>query len=140
MVVTGPNAADRMEKLGTMAKRASEMFESIRLRDELVNELLERWANLEGQNPNADKFFVPNRLESAVRRFIKLLSVEEVSESMEIAFEKLGHKRPYSIFKYFCGICWKKLKYKKEGICTSKSSSEFSTHPLPETDDFATSS
>lgn len=44
----------------------------------------------------------------SVKKFIKILGVEEVIESMEKA--GISCRNDYWVFKYFCGICWNKIK------------------------------
>ena len=44
----------------------------------------------------------------SIERFIEKLGYHEVLDAMEIASEKVRNKN-YA-FKYFCGICWTKIK------------------------------
>lgn len=46
----------------------------------------------------------------SVKNFIDKLDFYEVLESMEIAVSKCNGE--YKAWKYFCGICWTKIKYK----------------------------
>jgi hypothetical protein len=48
-----------------------------------------------------------NRLAS-IRMFLQRLNYYEVLEAMEIATDK--HYNKGSVFRYFCGICWRKIK------------------------------
>jgi DNA-directed RNA polymerase subunit RPC12/RpoP len=49
-----------------------------------------------------------------ISRFVEKLGVHEVVEAMEIAVDKFAgrdeRQRLDNTFKYFCGICWKKLR------------------------------
>lgn len=45
----------------------------------------------------------------SLRHFLKLLTVEEMSEAMQIAMRKLHDRKAPEIFKYFCGVCHKKI-------------------------------
>lgn len=45
----------------------------------------------------------------SVRKFFELLPEHEVTDSMEIALNKFSDKPPLAA-KYFCGICWNKIK------------------------------
>ncbi len=45
----------------------------------------------------------------SVRKFFELLPEYEVIDSMEIALNKFSDK-PQLAAKYFCGICWNKIK------------------------------
>lgn len=48
----------------------------------------------------------------SVKTFLKSLPLETVKEAMEIACSTL-HSNPTNALKYFCGICWKKIREKK---------------------------
>ena len=57
---------------------------------------------------------IPKQNFTAIKNFIQKLGYDEVIEASEIAIGKL----PYSYspsFKYFCGICWSKLRELTEG-------------------------
>lgn len=45
---------------------------------------------------------------ASIRRFLDQLNYHEVMDAMEIAAERFYSK--HSVFSYFCGICWKKIK------------------------------
>lgn len=51
---------------------------------------------------------------NSLRMFIDKLGFDEVRDSMEIALAK-GFYSNAKTFKYFCGICWNKLR-KQEGV------------------------
>jgi hypothetical protein len=44
---------------------------------------------------------------NSIRKFLKSLPLEEVIEAMEKACSKMSKEHA---FKYFCGICWNKIK------------------------------
>jgi len=50
---------------------------------------------------------------SSIRMFLDRIDVFEVRESMELAVERKQYAHP--AFKYFCGICWNKIK-NAEGV------------------------
>jgi len=54
-----------------------------------------------------DEDILRTRLAS-IRSFLERLDYHEVIESMEIATSKFYSKT--TAFKYFCGICWRKIK------------------------------
>lgn len=60
----------------------------------------------------ADEDILRTRLAS-IRTFLERLDYYEVLEAMEIATNKMYSKGP--AFKYFCGICWRKIKGPGEG-------------------------
>lgn len=51
---------------------------------------------------------------SSIRRFLDDLHVSEVIEAAEIARTKWSYKTN-NTFKYFCGICWKKIRDRGNG-------------------------
>lgn len=51
----------------------------------------------------------------SVRRFIEVLGVMEVGDAMIVAGQRWG-VNDERIFKYFCGVCWNKIRGLKGGI------------------------
>ncbi len=45
----------------------------------------------------------------SIKRFVKELGADEVIDAMEMAIARQPNKE-YMCFKYFCGICWRKIK------------------------------
>jgi len=58
-----------------------------------------------------ERSFTDNFKNSTVKSFIKKLGVEEVLEAIYISCSKQFY-RVEDVTKYFCGICWKKIKKK----------------------------
>jgi hypothetical protein len=54
-----------------------------------------------------DDSILRSRLAS-IRTFLDQLDYYEVQEAMELATEKMYSRNP--AFKYFCGVCWNKIK------------------------------
>jgi len=77
---------------------------------EWVEVILERWAVLTGQNPDSDEWSFYWELEPAVRKFVKLLAAEEIIEAAQIAFGRYPNATQSYQFKFFCGICWRKIR------------------------------
>ena len=50
----------------------------------------------------------------SLKNFLKQLPFEEVKEAMEIAVNNVPD-RAYDCTKYFCGICWNKIRGQKNG-------------------------
>lgn len=57
----------------------------------------------------ADSFKV-----GSLKRFLSFLPKEEIVEALNIAISHFQNDSD-RVIKYFCGICWKKIKNKKEG-------------------------
>jgi len=49
-----------------------------------------------------------NNFKKTIRTFLKKMSLFEVKDAMDIACERISD--PDSAAKYFCGICWNKIK------------------------------
>lgn len=58
--------------------------------------------------------FTP-KFKNSVRKFLELMPSVVVTESMEIAANRVGHKGVESVTKYFCGICWKTIRDSRGG-------------------------
>lgn len=50
----------------------------------------------------------------SVKQFIERLGVYPCIEAMEISCNRWAHQ-DYKIFRYFCGICWSKIREKNDG-------------------------
>lgn len=46
----------------------------------------------------------------SVRKFVELLGVCEVVECLRIARSSRAGSEPDSCFRYFCGVCWRRIK------------------------------
>jgi len=60
-------------------------------------------------NPEYSKK-VDRAIFTSVKNFISKLGYFEVLEAMEIAVSNKSIHREHMVFKYFCGICWNKIK------------------------------
>jgi len=57
--------------------------------------------------------FSDNFRNVSLKGFVKALPLNEVAEAIEIACTKTKHSE--GSIKYFCGICWKKIRNKEAG-------------------------
>lgn len=91
--------AERMEQLKAFEelKKAKKRYENRQIKavEKIFSECFE------------DYHFSKNFKES-VRKFLKELPPSEVRESMDIACARMVE--PERAIKYFCGICWQKIK------------------------------
>lgn len=46
----------------------------------------------------------------SIRRFVDRLGLDECLDAMHIALNKRGLYAEYKVFRYFCGICWRKIR------------------------------
>lgn len=58
---------------------------------------------------NVPGFTPTEKARVSIRRFIQILGVHEVMDSMEATFSRFDVKTN-NAFKYFCGICWRKIR------------------------------
>lgn len=71
------------------------------------------WAEKEGQD--GDTYYSDPRTEAALRNFCGRLPPAEIEEAIHIAFDRFPRgKSEYWRFKFFCGVCWRKIKNPKE--------------------------
>lgn len=66
------------------------------------------WRVAEELQPGASEGYSRDRL-SGIRRFVELLGVHEVLEAVDIANGRFSLGSAQA-FRYFCGICWRKIR------------------------------
>jgi hypothetical protein len=82
----------------------------------LANDMLATWNEQAGNTPDGFDYQANNREYLATfKRFMARLPAADVYEAIDIAMSKKppGYSDKYT-FKYFCGVCWNKIK-KREG-------------------------
>lgn len=62
----------------------------------------------------ADSF--DKRKFTSIQMFLRRLPLGEVIEAAELAVERKGANALHTQFKYFCGVCWNKIKRQEEGF------------------------
>lgn len=109
-----PTVAERMEREREIAEQFDKYnkFLSSRRRRETadINEIGRFWFNQFSEEK--DKFvFGPARIAS-IRTFLKRLPKTVILDAMERACAKIPASLSYDdkAFRYFCGICWGKIK------------------------------
>lgn len=99
---------ERREKLDQLRAYAEVVREEEELATAQTDQAAILWATLEGQPADADSWMLDASFEGAVRRFLKKLSLDEVLEAVHLTFSK--QLPEYRRFRYFCGVCWTKIK------------------------------
>lgn len=68
------------------------------------------WYNLFKQEKDAFCFGLGRT--PTIKTFLKSLNKYEIMDAMEISVSRIGasEESDYKAFKYFCGICWRKIK------------------------------
>jgi len=104
-VVPSHDHAEKLAQLQAMAQKHVDT--KLREQDE-VSFILKFWINLDGHEPNYA--ITTRKRDEAIRRFLKDLSSEQIMDSLAITYENLSDRCEFSTFKYFCGVCWRKIK------------------------------
>lgn len=101
------------QSMSDKAKEVAEREEQIRgyndimqLRRDRVEQ--EAWDIAEELQPGATAGYPRDKIIS-IKAFLKRLPFDEVLEAAEIARAKMPYNNN-TMFRYFCGICWKKIK------------------------------
>lgn len=71
------------------------------------------WHNKLSHKPeDRDRFIFAHERADSVRQFLASLCEAEVLEAMDIAHGRFPAdlQRDYKTWKYFCGVCWRKIK------------------------------
>lgn len=69
----------------------------------------EKWRVAEILEPGCSENGTRRDWLSAISRFIERLGVHEVMDSADIAVSRFPYSK-YKAFRYFCGVCWRKIK------------------------------
>lgn len=95
---------EKLEQLKAMAQLCCDEREQTEKEVEFLSDVWIKMSEL------PEDYFVPKQTETAFRTFLKRLPLSEVADAIEVAFNKVQHKSDYAIFKFFCGVCWRKIK------------------------------
>lgn len=102
------------EKASDVAEREAQIagYTEIMLQS---RERLERetWIVVDVLSPGASENGFPNSKFNSVKRFVSSLGVVETLEAAEITRAKF-YRHSTASFKYFCGVCWSKLRARDE--------------------------
>jgi hypothetical protein len=109
----------KLPSIQSVAEHEKEKFEQLSAYNDWLMEKAEceakwfrvvsdKWIELEGEDPR--KYVIAGKRAAAVRRFLKHLSLEEIIDALEVAVSRMGDKHPVTLFKYFCGVCWRKIE------------------------------
>ncbi len=85
------------------------LAERARMREEWLREISDAWITLDGQDPN--EWRISGQRESTVRVFLDRLPAQEIIDALHIAAARHpGCSNETHFFKYFCGVCWNKIR------------------------------
>ncbi len=104
---------ERKERLAQIEEMNQFLVAERKAQEKLVDELGVYWCNaLFAKGPEAGKYtFNPEQTRS-VLLFMKRLSLEEIYHAMDVAIHKFSWsgRQDYKPFRYFCGVCWSKIR------------------------------
>ena len=105
--------AEQIEKRKQIEERNKYLMSIREREDEDIAEVGRYWHNL--YKDEIDGWVFGTARKPAVRLFLTILSKVDVLEAMDLAHSKVPvrYDRDDQTYKYFCGICWNKIKAKK---------------------------
>lgn len=106
--VAGENRSEEVARYAEELRKEAERIE------DLEYCLARHWYEREGGDLSVETWYVDARLSDALRMFIKRLESKEILDAMEIAFGRMGGASDHKRFRYFCGVCWQKIREKQE--------------------------
>lgn len=79
------------------------------------------WCDLKPGRPPSEKgrWMVSDDRLRSIKRFLEYLPEVEIYEAIDIAhtrIEPVGYRGDEKTWKYFCGVCWSKIKQKKGSL------------------------
>ncbi len=90
-------------------EQAREYHKYVGIREQRINEEIDMVLHILQSIERGGIYKLGNNKErQSIKTFLKQLSFDEVFEAAEIAISR-QHTQWYA-FKYFCGICWRKIK------------------------------
>lgn len=99
-------ALDQLEAYNAIVMAEREQLE------EAHNRVLNHWFIEGGKSSD---FFIEDGFMRSVRMFLRRLPEDEVIDAIDIAYSRrpLSSNHEYVTFKYFCGVCWNKIRDEK---------------------------
>lgn len=99
------NTEAELKHLQTVSQSSIEQQKHI---DALFETVSDHWIRREGEDPA--KSILYGKFETTVRYFLQHLPPTEVLKAVDLAFERVGHANPFTVLRYFAGICWNKIR------------------------------
>jgi len=108
-----PALENNLEVLKEKEKQLKEYLKTIK-KIELIKQKMFIEVIIIFEKEFKDKTINESFINSTINKFVNKIGLQEVKEAMNIACSRHGYD-PESVLKYFCGICWKKIRKKDEG-------------------------
>jgi hypothetical protein len=101
------------ERLAQITKY-NEWLAEIRIKKQAWLDAVSRhWIALDGCDPQ--KFRIAGEREQAVKMFLDRLPAEQIINALEITYSRPFLTSERSILKYFCSVCWHKIRGESYG-------------------------
>lgn len=94
-------AKERLAQMRAYSRLSKQVDKELKLQSEDIYKILSSWY----LDPPEDR---------SIRHFLKSLSFDEVRDAAEIAVSRQGFNK-VGTWKYFCGVCWRKIKGDSRG-------------------------
>lgn len=109
-----PTPDDIAKKAENLVAYRNQLLEKARAKEEMTECVCSFWMERSKAKIN-ERCLIPERLKESVGRFLDKLNPQQLIEAIDIAYSKKGtgskyDYQDYGLFKYFCGICWFKIK------------------------------
>lgn len=78
-----------------------------KMQDQWFRDVSDFWLELEGEDPK--QFIISGNRADSVRVFLSKMPCEEIIDALRIASCRKG-VHSYGFFKFFYGVCWRKIK------------------------------
>lgn len=103
-----PSLEERKERLEQLTELARVAIEEQNLAVATIDSIEDFWTRLDKRQ--SEFSIISSEFRPAVRRFLHYIPPEEITDAITIAFNSMI--RESARFKYFCGVCWKKIRNK----------------------------
>jgi hypothetical protein len=110
--------AEQVERQEQLAEYNQFLLELRKQQDSLARELGTYWCDKQCPPNEKGKWTFGDARLGSVMRFLTRLPITEIYEAIDIAYSRkkpFGRRLDDHTFRYFCGICWSKIK-QREGV------------------------
>lgn len=78
-------------------------------KDDWFKQISDVWIRMDGSDPS--KFVISGERAKSVKVFLQKMTCEDIIDALEIADSRCSYgSQSNNFLKYFCGICWRKIK------------------------------
>ena len=102
----------RKERLAQLQEMAEWSKHEAAVVDGWVSQVSHRWMKVTDRDPH--KFELIEKDQATVRHFLTRIPLDQVMDAIEITMQRVPHKYEADQFRYFCGVCWKKIRDRED--------------------------